>query len=249
MTKRGLLIMNTKSKLIALAISTMAFNSVASAADKPWYVGISINQADLDTIETVSTEQVAGVSRTIGIDSDDETGFGVTIGRTLFTQGNGNKLSVELNYANSDHDLEELRFMGNSFVTSEGASEGSVEIETILARVKYEFNVGKFKPYVGFGIGQSDLEVDIRYGGSVGSAPTTQPPFATGGDSATAIELRAGLEYEVSDSVGLFIEYSTTDVDDIEFSRTGGGPGGLATTTQSGDYDVDSLNLGINFYF
>ena len=241
--------MKTNNKLIAALIGALAFSNIANADDKPWYVGISANQADLDTVETVSTEQVADVSRTIGFDSDDETGFGVTIGRNVFTQSNGNKLSVELSYATSDHDVEELRFQSNPFLASAGAAEGSSEVETILARVKYEFNVGKFKPYLGLGIGQSDLDVDIRYGGSVGSAPTTQPPFATGGDSATALELRAGFEYRLTEVIGLFAEYTTTDVDDIEFSRTGGGPGGLATTTQSGDFDVESINVGINFHF
>ena len=134
-------------------------------------------------------------------------------------------------------------------MASEGAAAGSAEVEGILARVKYEFNVGKFKPYLGLGIGQSDLEVDIIYGGSIGSVPGTQPPFAQGSDSATALELRAGFEYRVTDIVGLFAEYTTTDVDDVEFSRTGGGPGGLATTTQSGDFEVDSINFGINFHF
>jgi len=49
--------------------------------------------------------------------------------------------------------------------------------------------------------------------------------------------------------MGVFLEYTRTDVDDIEFSRRGGGPGGLATTTQAGDYEFDSLNLGVNFRF
>ena len=241
--------MTIKSQTIVMIISTLALSGVASAQENPWFVDLSINQTDLDTIETLSTSPVADVTRSIGIDTDDETGFGISIGRTIFEQNNGNKLSVELNYANSDHDLEDLRFMGNSFITAEGNSAGSVEIETILARLKYEFNAGNFKPYVGLGIGQSDLEVGIVYGGSVGTSVGTQPPFATGGDSATAIEARLGLEYTITDTIGVFAEYTTVEVDDIEFSRTGGGPGGLATTTQSGDYSVDSVNLGIRFHF
>ncbi len=241
--------MKTRNKILAALISTLAFNNIANAEERPWYFHFSLNQADLDTVETLSNEEIAGVSRTIGFDNDDATGFGATIGRTILTQDNGNKLSVELNYTNSDHDVEELRFQSNPFLASEGTAAGSAEVEGILARVKYEFNVGKFKPYLGLGIGQSDLEVDIVYGGSVASVPGTQPPFAQGSDSATAFELRAGFEYRLTDLVGLFAEYTTTDVDDIEFSRTGGGPGGLATTTQSGDFEVDSINFGINFHF
>lgn len=241
--------MKTKHSLIAVTLAALVVSAPSNASDNPWYVSVSVKQADLSSLETQSTDQVAGVTRNIGIDTDDETGFGVSVGRTLFTQNNGNSFSLELNYSNTDHDLEELRFMNNVFLASEGLSSGSVEAETILLRAKYQFDLGSFKPYVGVGVGQTDLSVDALYGASVGSAIGAVPPFATGDDSATALELRAGIEYRFSESFGVFLEYASTDVDDIEFSRTGGGPGGLATTTQSGDFDFDSLNLGLNVRF
>jgi len=234
--------MNNKHTLIALGIA-------AAASFTVWHVGVSVNQTDLDSVDTVSTSQVGGVNRIINIDSDDETGFGLAVGRTLFTSANGNSLIAELSYANSDNDVENLQFMDNNFLASDGLSEGSLEVETILARVAYKFDLGRVSPYIGVGIGQSDLDVDVRYGGSVGQAPQSVPPFASGGDSATAIEFRVGADVKLSEQVGLFVEYSTLSVDDVEFSRTGGGPGGLATTTQSGDFDIESLNLGLKFHF
>ena len=241
--------MKTKNSLLAISLAACSFSSVTHAEDKLWYVGISANQVDLGSVETQSTAQVGGVTRRIGIDTDDEVGLGITLGRTVFTQDNGNSLSIELNYSSSDHDVEEVRFMDNTFLASDGRAEGSLETDTILARARYQFNLGNFKPYVGFGIGQSVLDVEARYGMSVGSVATSQPPFADGSDSATALELRLGAEYKINDSFGVFIEYTSTDVDDIEFSRRGGGPGGLATTTQSGDFDFDSVNLGLNLRF
>ncbi|MEM7360066.1 MAG: outer membrane beta-barrel protein [Pseudomonadota bacterium] len=241
--------MKSKFSLIAMAFAGSLATTTIHAQENPWYVGLSANFVDLGSIETLSTAQVANVTRRIGIDSDDETGFGLTVGRTVFTQGNGNNLSLELNYSNSDHDIEEVRFMNNVFLTSEGRAAGSTEIETILLRAKYQFDLGRFQPYVGLGIGESDLSVEALYGASIGSQLATVPPFANGSDSATALELRAGLEYQINDSFGVFVEYSSTDVDDVEFSRRGGGPGGLATTTQSGDFDFDSLNVGLNFRF
>lgn len=241
--------MKIKNTLLAISLAGVAFSSVSHAADNNWYAGVSINQADLDSVNTLSTAQVANVTRRIGIDTDDDTGFGLSIGRTVLTQHNGNALSIELNYSKSEHELEELRFMNNVFSASNGRASGELEVETVLARIKYQFALGRFKPYVGLGIGQSDLSVEALYGMSVGSQVGNQPPFATGSDSATAVELRAGVEYQFNESLGLFLEYTSTDVDDIEFSRRGGGPGGLATTTQSGDYEFDSLNLGLNFRF
>ena len=236
------------SSLLALAVAASVSLS-ANAADTNWYVGVSANQADLDSIETVSTAQVGGVSRNLNLGGDDETGFGIKLGRNVLTQSNGNTLSIELSYSNSDHDIEDIQFQGNNFSSNAGTAEGSLEIETILARAVYKFDLGKFKPYVGVGIGETDLEVDARYGGSVGQGFQAQPPFATGSDSATAFELRAGVEYSITEQIGVFLEYSTTDVDDVQFSRLGGGPGGLATTTQEGDFDFDSLNLGLSFHF
>jgi len=244
--------MKIKQSIAALAIisaSTLATMPFASAADNPWYVGISTNAAEISDVNSNSTAQVANVTRRLDIVSDDSTGLGIKAGRTLFTSTNGNKLSIELSYSNSDHDIENIAFMGNDFLASDGRSEGEVEIETVLARAVYQFELGKLNPYLGIGIGQTDFEIDGRYGMSVGQAQQASPPFATSGDSATAIEFRVGAEYSFSDQVGVFLEYSTTDVDDIEFDRRGGGPGGLATTTQSGDFDFDSLNLGVNFRF
>ena len=221
----------------------------ANAADTNWYVGISANQADSDSVDTISTAQVGGASRLLNLDADDEAGFGIKLGRNLFTQANGNTLSVELAYSNSDHDIENIQFMNNNFSSAAGTAEGSLEIETILARAVYKFDLGSFKPYLGLGIGETDLEVDARYGGSVGQGFQASPPFASGSDSATALELRAGIEYSITEQLGIFLEYTTTDVDDVEFSRLGGGPGGLATTTQEGDFDFDSINLGLSFHF
>jgi len=240
--------MTKVGSFVALAVAASVSLS-ANAADTNWYVGLSANQADIDSVDTVSTAQVGGVSRLLNLDADDETGFGIKLGRNVFTQANGNTLSLELSYSNLDNDIENIQFMNNNFSSTAGTAEGSLEVETILARAVYKFDLGNFKPYVGIGIGESDLEVDARYGGSIGSASQTQPPFASGSDSATALELRAGVEYSVTDQIGVFLEYTTTDVDDVQFSRLGGGPGGLATTTQEGDFEFDSLNLGVSFHF
>lgn len=240
--------LNTRSLITAAALAAACAPGVSSA-EGDWYISAFVQQTDLDTVNTVSTEPVAGVSRNLGLDTDEDTGFGVTFGRTVFKQQNGNSISVELSYNNTDFDPENIIFMGNDFLTSEGASEGSFETETILARAVYRFDLGKVNPYLGIGIGSTDFEADGRYGGSVGSASQSQPPFVTGSDSATAIEFRAGVEYSFTEAFGVFLEYTTTDVDDIRLTRVGGGPGGLATTDQEGDLSFDSINLGARFRF
>ena len=239
---------NKKTVLPILAMSLLP-TIVSAASDNPWYVGVSVESADVDDINTESTAAVAGVVRRIDVESDSDTGFAVKVGKTLFTSENGNEFSLELSYASSDHDVENIAFMGNDFLASDGRSEGSIEIDTLLLRAVYQFDLGSVKPYVGLGIGEVDLTVDGRYAASVGSTGQAVPPFITGDDSATAVQYRLGVEYSISSNMGVFIEYTATDVDDIEFSRRGGGPGGLATTTQEGDFDIDTFGIGLNYRF
>ena len=101
--------------------------------------------------------------------------------------------------------------------------------------------------YVGIGIGESELDADVRYGGSIGTPSGSQPPFAFGSDSTTAIEFRLGAEYSITKQLGVFLEYTDTTVDDITFPRIGLGPSGLATTQHSDD--VDAINLSLIFKF
>ena len=239
-----------KKNLLAASIATLvAVPSITLAADNPWYVGININSVDVDDIESTSTTQVAGVTRNLNLDSDSDTGFGIKVGKTLFTNANGNQFSLELNYNNVEADIDGIVFQGNQFSTDAGTAEGDVEVESILLRAIYQFELGLLDPYVGFGIGSTDLEVDARYGGSIGSASQTQPPFASEGSSEFSYQFRVGAEYEISDNLGLFLEYTRTETDDVTFQRLGGGPGGLATTTQEADLDIDSINFGINYRF
>jgi opacity protein-like surface antigen len=246
--ERFMKLFNPRPIVAAVAMAAACLPAV-SAAQGDWYLSAFAQNSNLDTVNTISSSQVGGVNRRIDLDADDQTGFGLTLGRTIFTQGNGNKISLELSYNNTDFDAENIAFMGNDFLAADGRSEGSLETETILARAVYQFNLGAFRPYVGIGFGEADFEVDGRYGASVGQGFQARPPFITGGDSATAIELRAGLEYSVTESIGVFLEYTSTDVDDIQFSRLGGGPGGLATTTQEGDLSFDSINFGARLRF
>ena len=236
------------SMATASALAVVAFIPfTAQAEDNSWYVGGSLNFADIDTLNSSSTTQVAGVTRNLGVDTDSDTAYGIKVGKTLFTTGAGHRFSLELSYSDLDTDVDNIIFQGNVF--SDSAAGGDVEVETILLRALYEFELGAVDPYIGFGIGSSDLEINAVYGGSAGTAPGTQPPFASEGSSEFAYQFRVGAEWSLSDDWGLFLEYTRTEVDDIEFSRLGGGPGGLAQTRQEADLDIDSINIGLNYRF
>ncbi len=241
--------LNKKTTTAALMISGILLLPSLAQADSQWYVTALLQTADLDTVNTQSSEAVGGVTRRIDLETDDESGFSFSVGRNIFVQDNGNALSLELNYNSTEFDAQNIAFMGNDFLADQGRSEGQFDVDTLLLRATYSFEFGRFSPFVGLGIGQTDFEVDGRYGGSVGQPNQARPPFVVGNDSATAVEVRAGVQYAINDNIAVLAEYTATDVDDIEFSRRGGGPGGLATTLQQGDLSYDSLNVGFKFSF
>lgn len=241
--------MINKNILATVVAAALTLPTATLAADSSWYVGISINAVDVDNIDSASTTNVAGVTRNLSLGSDSDTGYGIKIGKTLFTSGNGNSLSIELNYQDLSADIDDLVFQGNQFSNDANTAEGEVEIESILFRATYQVELGLIDPYVSIGLGSTDLDVDARYGGSIGSAPQTQPPFASDGSSEFSYQFRLGAEYDVTENFGLFLEYARTEADDVSFQRLGGGPGGLATTIQETDLEFDSVNFGINYHF
>lgn len=237
---------NKKIVLPAAMIACAAISGVTQA-NSGWYVGASLNAVDVDNVNTQSAP-VAGVARRLSLDTDSDTGLGLKLGKTVWENSAGHKLNVEVSYSSSEHDIENIQFMNNNFNAAAGRASGSVEVDALFLSAVYQFKLGAINPYVGLGIGQVDFSVDARYGMSVNAASGT-PPFANNGDDATAIQYRIGAEYALNKKTGLFVEYSATSVDDIEFSRRGGGPGGLATTTQSGDFDYDTFSLGVKYHF
>ncbi len=235
-----------KKSIVSVALLAAMASANASAQDSPWSVSVSAITVDVDTIETTSTDQVAGVSRTLAISTDDDTGFGINVGRTLFSSSTGN-LRAELSYQDFDQSVDGIQFLGNNF--SGAAVGGDVEVESILARLVYQFELGRIDPYVGFGIGSTDVGVNAVYGGSAGTNAGAQPPFIADSDSGTALEGRIGANFNLNDQFDLYLEYTRTEVDDIRLDRLGGGPGGLQSTTQLGDVDFDSITVGVTYRF
>lgn len=243
--------MFNKTLLAAGLAAAIALPSAAQAQESssPWYFGINFNVVDVDDVDSLSTEAVAGVDRNLVVDTDTDTGFGIKFGRKLFTSSAGHRFSVELSYNELSTDVDAIVFQGTLFEADLGAAAGEIETETILLRALYQFETGAVDPYIGIGVGQTDLDIEAVYGGSAASVPGTQPPFAFNGDDAFSIQFRVGAEYSFSDRFGIYLEYTRTETDDIEFQRLGGGPGGLALTTQEADLDADSINFGFNFRF
>ena len=239
-----------KNKLTLIATSIiLASTSMSANAKNNWFSTSAISAVNIDGVNTSSTAPVGGVSRSLDIESDTDVGFGGEFGKTLFTSQNGNEFSLSVSYLSSENDIDSIAFQGNNFSSDVGTAAGSLELQSLILRGTYKFNLGGVNPYIGLGIGIADLEVDARYGGSVGTPSGSQPPFVNDSDSALALEARIGLEIPVSKRFSLLAEYSIVELDDINLDRLGGGPGGLALTSQEGDLSYDALTAGLKFRF
>ena len=237
--------MNYFSKSIVTLF--LVSSSCLSYAQSDWYLSGFIASVDTDSFDVNSDASVGGVVRSVDISSDEDFGYGLAIGRSLIETDSGS-FFIELGYQDSENDVEGINFNGNNFSDSAGTAAGDLSVETLSLTAIYRFNTGKFKPYLGFGIGYTDADLDIRYGGSV-NGPAGSPPFINDSDSAFSVQYRVGAEYSITDNIAILAEYRYLDADDINVNRTGGGPGGLATTSQEGDFSQESYILGLKYSF
>lgn len=225
----------------------LASSPYLSHAQSDWYLSGFIASVDTDSFDVNSDSSVGGAVRSVDISSDEDFGYGLAIGRSLIETDSGS-FFLELGYQDSEHDVERINFNGTDFSDAAGTAAGDLSVETLSLTAIYRFNTGKFKPYLGFGIGYTDADIDVRYGASV-NAPAGSPPFINDSDSAFSVQYRIGAEYSFTDNVAVLAEYRYLDADDITVDRTGGGPGGLATTSQEGDFSQQSFILGLKYNF
>ncbi len=237
-----------KSLKILVASLIIIFSSVA-VADSDWYVSGYIAAVDVDDINTRSTTKPAGVTRLINVSSDSEIGLGIAVGKSIYKHNKGT-FFLELGYQQSEHDVVRNAFNGTQFSAAAGASKGDIDVKTLSLSAIYQFNLSNpsIKPYVGLGIGSTTVDLDLVYGGSVG-APAKTPPYIDDEDSAVSILYRFGIEYGFNNNWSATAEYQFLDIGDVSWKRTGGGPGGLATTTQKGDLSTDSIKFGVKYSF
>lgn len=230
--------------LLALSIALI---SSSTFAETPWYVSASYNFADTDSVRSTSGTSPGGATRAIGLELDDEDGFSIGIGRTVY-QNDAGRVNIEIVYEDLETDISNIIFNGTNFSSSAGRANGSTDISTFSIGANYELKLGKFTPYAGIAFGNTDVDISGNYGGSIGS-PGGTPPFLTGGDDVNSFIYKVGASYKITNNVDVFAEYKVTEADDIEFTRIGGGPGGLATTRQEGDFEIEGFSLGLKYRF
>lgn len=209
--------------------SALLLTSTISTAHAGWYSESSLLNSDLDDTSLSST------GREVNVEFDEDIGFSSAIG---FEYSNGLRLEGE--YLSTDNDTETVNFNGNNF--SGSAARGSVETESLFFNIIKSFNhESTYSPYVGVGVGYTDVESSISYGNG--------PAAINDSDEVFSYQFLAGLDVAFTSQLSGFVEYRFVGTEDVSLNRFGGGPGGLQTTTQEGDIELDAFALGLKYNF
>lgn len=86
--------------------------------------------------------------------------------------------------------------------------QGDIEQKGVFLNGYYDFNEGgRFRPYVGAGVGMVDVDIDYAPSGS---------PVINGGETVFGYQGRVGAAYNVTGPVDVFTEYTYRATQDIE---------------------------------
>lgn len=166
---------------------------------------------------------------------DSSINFGIGIGRSLPTLGEGFRGELELSY--SDSDIDNTNFSGNALPQED--ANGGISTTRFLASIYRDFsNESAFTPYIGGGLGVAFTDLDISYGPGV---------TLNESDENLSAQIVLGGSYELTDQLALTTDLRFTRDFDVESSRLS--PTGDLTGTVSDDIDNVSLNLGLRFAF
>jgi len=199
-----------------------------SSAHAGWYSELSILNIDLDDTALNST------GRSVNSTLDEDTGFSSVLGYQ-FDGG----LRLEGEYISTGNDTKSVNFNGTDFTGSN--VQGGLETESVFLNAIKNFNADStYSPYVGVGIGYTDVESTIAY-----------DPVAniTDSDKVFSYQFLTGLDVSLSDNLTGFVEYRLLATDDVSLNRDGGGPGGRQITAQQGDIEFDAFAIGLKYHY
>ena len=206
------------TRLIALCATALAllFSNPVYAG---WYGSI---QAGGNWLQDSDVTATAGPLAGSG-EVDFDNGWGVA-GAVGYSYPSGLRVEGELSYRTNDLD------------SSEGVSlGGDVDALGVLVNVWYDFKTdGKWKPYIGGGIGAAEVGLDLE---SVGGAPVS----FSDEDWVFAYQLGVGVAFPVASKTMLSVDYRYFATSDPEFEESG--------VTLDAEYRSHSLMIGLRFEF
>jgi opacity protein-like surface antigen len=144
------------------------------------------------------------------------------------------RAEVEASYRQNEQSEEHLASSGGLFHT-----HGNISATSVMANLLYDHSLGRFGIYGGLGIGWTRINVNTAWddGNFV---------FAHGTDDRFAYQVKAGLTYDLTESVKVVTEYAFlgTTGDTMNVFNSGAG-----NTVISAPYNIHSVTLGLRLSF
>ncbi|MEM0986862.1 MAG: outer membrane beta-barrel protein [Pseudomonadota bacterium] len=165
-----------------------------------------------------------------GWDTEFDSGLALS-GEAGLRFENGFRAAVEVTYSEADVDTHEGVTLGGGNIDGVDAAalagapdpldvtvgalvadgQGDISSTSIFANAYYDFGLGgPFRPFVGAGIGLSDVDVEYSPSG-VG--------IIDGGDTVFAYQLKAGASYALTEQLEAYGEYAYRAADEIDVSN------------------------------
>ena len=222
---------------LAIAAGLGCATSVADAAEG-WYVS---GQAGASYLSDADLDDPTGTLVEPDTDFDFDIGFSVA-GAIGYAFINNFRVEAEVNYAK--HDIAqftipcvgfclELFESGEARTIIEG--DGDVTAVGFMANAFYDIDTGgRWRPYLGGGVGISNISVsDVAISGV---------PLADDDDTVFAFQLGAGIGYEVTPTTTLSLDYRFFSTADPDFIAVDGTPFGS-------EYHRHDIRAGVRFSF
>jgi opacity protein-like surface antigen len=157
----------------------------------------------------------------------------------------GPRVEFEYNYRNNGAD---------TIASPSGtqSASGSLTSNNFMVNLFYDFDTGsRWVPYVGFGLGLSDLSAStIKPSSATGSASS----YIDGGGNKFSAQFIFGIEYAVSERFGVTLDWRGLWATSVSYTYGVGCTSGSTTNcTQTGtttyDYWSGALNIGLRVKF
>lgn len=191
-------------KKIMVSMSVMLllifFSAPAFCADGSPYISANVGLAMPNDSDLTAT----GGSGTTGtIEFDTGTAYAVAVG---YAYENSVRIEGEFVYQANDYDKLSVTGVGSATI------EGDAKSKTFLLNGYYDFNKeGKVQPFIGAGIGLSEVEAgDI-------SLPGYGTLLSSDNDTAFAYQVSAGVGFSVSEKTSLELKYRYFQTEDLNF--------------------------------
>jgi opacity protein-like surface antigen len=213
----------------------MAPMAAAPQASGDYYVSVFAGANALSDADT--SYNYSGYS--IDVSPSFDTGFvaGVTFGKKI---SDTLRVEGELSFAHNDADSVDLglSYSGYSYATGSYAAEGDLDATYLLVNLWYDIpTTGPLGYYVGGGIGAAKVEGDGTITGSTFGVQVDETKMA--------IQIGAGVMYDISQSLTLDVGYRFKYVGDVDMEETSGS----GFVFEGGDIQSHSLQAGLMYSF